>query len=32
MVRFIRGADGRVQAFTIGTERVRELHFDRTGG
>jgi CubicO group peptidase (beta-lactamase class C family) len=32
LVRFIRGADGRVQAFTIGTERVRELRFDRTGG
>jgi len=31
LVRFIRGADGRVQAFTIGTERVRELRFDRTG-
>jgi CubicO group peptidase (beta-lactamase class C family) len=32
IIRFIRGADGRVQAFTIGTERVRELRFDRTGG
>jgi CubicO group peptidase (beta-lactamase class C family) len=32
IVRFIRGADGRVQAFTIGTERVRELRFDRVGG
>jgi hypothetical protein len=32
IVRFIRGADGRVQAFTLGTERVRELRFDRTGG
>ncbi|MBW3573176.1 MAG: serine hydrolase [Gemmatimonadetes bacterium] len=32
IVRFIRGADGRVQAFTIGTDRVRELRFDRTGG
>ncbi|HEU0016400.1 MAG TPA: serine hydrolase domain-containing protein [Longimicrobium sp.] len=31
IVRFIRGADGRVQAFTIGTERVRELRFDRVG-
>jgi hypothetical protein len=29
VVRFIRGADGRVQAFSIGTERVRELRFDR---
>jgi CubicO group peptidase (beta-lactamase class C family) len=29
IIRFIRGADGRVQAFTIGTERVRELRFDR---
>ena len=29
IVRFIRGADGRVQAFSIGTERVRELRFDR---
>ena len=32
IVRFIRGAGGRVQAFTIGTDRVRELRFDRTGG
>jgi CubicO group peptidase (beta-lactamase class C family) len=32
IVRFIRGADGRVQAFSIGTERVRELRFDRVGG
>jgi Beta-lactamase len=32
IIRFIRGADGRVQAFTFGTERVRELRFDRTGG
>ena len=32
VVRFIRGADGRVQAFTLGTERVRELRFDRIGG
>jgi CubicO group peptidase (beta-lactamase class C family) len=30
IVRFSRGADGRVQAFSIGTERVRELRFDRT--
>ena len=29
IMRFIRGADGRVQAFTIGTDRVRELRFDR---
>lgn len=29
MVRFYRGADGSVQAFSIGTERVRELRFDR---
>jgi CubicO group peptidase (beta-lactamase class C family) len=29
IVRFIRGADGRVQAMTIGTDRVRELRFDR---
>jgi CubicO group peptidase (beta-lactamase class C family) len=29
IVRFYRGADGRVQAFSIGTERVRELRFDR---
>ncbi|HYW11307.1 MAG TPA: hypothetical protein VE871_05100, partial [Longimicrobium sp.] len=29
VMRFIRGADGRVQAFTIGVERVRELRFDR---
>jgi CubicO group peptidase (beta-lactamase class C family) len=29
VVRFVRGADGRVQAFSIGTERVRELRFDR---
>ena len=29
IIRFIRGADGRVQAFTIGTDRVRELRFDR---
>ncbi|HEX5870473.1 MAG TPA: serine hydrolase domain-containing protein, partial [Longimicrobium sp.] len=32
LVRFIRGTDGRVQAFTLGTERVRELRFDRVGG
>ncbi|HEY0018456.1 MAG TPA: serine hydrolase domain-containing protein [Longimicrobium sp.] len=32
VVRFVRGADGRVQAFTLGTERVRELRFDRIGG
>ena len=25
----LRGADGRVQAFTFGTDRVRELRFDR---
>jgi CubicO group peptidase (beta-lactamase class C family) len=29
VVRFIRGADGRVQAFTITVERVRGLRFDR---
>jgi CubicO group peptidase (beta-lactamase class C family) len=29
IIRFIRGADGRVQAFTFGTDRVRELRFDR---
>jgi CubicO group peptidase (beta-lactamase class C family) len=29
VMRFVRGADGRVQAFTIGVERVRELRFDR---
>ena len=29
IVRFVRGADGRVQAMTIGTDRVRELRFDR---
>lgn len=29
VIRFIRGADGRVQAFTFGTDRVRELRFDR---
>jgi hypothetical protein len=29
IVRFYRGTDGRVQAFSIGTERVRELRFDR---
>ena len=29
LVRFVRGADGRVQALTLGTERVRELRFDR---
>jgi CubicO group peptidase (beta-lactamase class C family) len=29
LVRFIRGRDGRVQAFTLGTDRVRELRFDR---
>jgi hypothetical protein len=32
IIRFIRGADGRVQAFTFGTERVRELRFGRVGG
>lgn len=32
IIRFIRGAGGRVQAFTVGTERVRELRFDRAGG
>jgi CubicO group peptidase (beta-lactamase class C family) len=32
IVRFVRGADGRIQAFSIGTERVRELRFDRVGG
>jgi CubicO group peptidase (beta-lactamase class C family) len=29
VIRFTRGADGRVTAFSIGTERVRELRFDR---
>lgn len=29
LVRFVRGADGRVQALTLGTDRVRELRFDR---
>jgi CubicO group peptidase (beta-lactamase class C family) len=29
LVQFIRGADGRVQAFTISVERVRNLRFDR---
>jgi CubicO group peptidase (beta-lactamase class C family) len=29
LVRFVRGADGRVQGFTLGTDRVRELRFDR---
>jgi CubicO group peptidase (beta-lactamase class C family) len=29
VVRFIRGADGRVEAFTITVERVRGLRFDR---
>jgi CubicO group peptidase (beta-lactamase class C family) len=29
VVRFIRGADGRVEAFTITLERVRRLRFDR---
>jgi CubicO group peptidase (beta-lactamase class C family) len=29
IIRFSRGADGRVQAFSIGVERVRELRFDR---
>ncbi len=29
IIRFVRGADGRVQAFSIGVERVRELRFDR---
>jgi hypothetical protein len=29
LVRFIRGADGRVEAFTISVERVRGLRFDR---
>lgn len=29
IVRFVRGADRRVRAMTIGTERVRELRFDR---
>ena len=29
VVRFIRGADGRVEAFTLTVERVRGLRFDR---
>ncbi|HVH13586.1 MAG TPA: serine hydrolase, partial [Longimicrobium sp.] len=29
IVRFVRGADGRVKALTLGTDRVRELRFDR---
>jgi len=29
IVRFVRGTGGRVQAFTLGTDRVRELRFDR---
>jgi CubicO group peptidase (beta-lactamase class C family) len=29
LVRFIRGADGRVQAFTVSVERVRDLRFER---
>lgn len=32
IVRFYRGADGRVRAFSVGVERVRELRFDRVGG
>ncbi|HEU4557865.1 MAG TPA: serine hydrolase domain-containing protein [Longimicrobium sp.] len=31
IVRFIRGRNGRMEAFTLGTERVRELRFDRVG-
>lgn len=31
IVRFIRGRTGRVEALTLGTERVRELRFDRVG-
>lgn len=29
LVRFVRGADGRVQALTVSVERVRDLRFDR---
>jgi CubicO group peptidase (beta-lactamase class C family) len=29
LMRFVRGADGRVEAFTITVERVRGLRFDR---
>jgi hypothetical protein len=29
IVQFIRGANGRVEAFTISVERVRGLRFDR---
>jgi hypothetical protein len=32
LIRFIRGADGRVQAFTVSIDRVRGLRFDRVGG
>lgn len=32
LIRFIRGADGRVQAFTVSIDRVRGLLFDRVGG
>jgi hypothetical protein len=31
IVRFVRGRNGRVQALTLGVERVRELRFDRVG-
>ncbi len=32
IVRFVRGADGRVTAMSLGMGRVRDLRFDRIGG